>query len=526
MTTGVTSLVRVLRASPSPTAVRELMQTLGPPFVKLGQFLSLRPDLVKREYSDELLRLTDDVPPFPWPAARAIIEEDLGGTVDSLFERVDPIPLAAASLAQVHRAVTHDGALVAIKVQRPDAAESCRRAFKRERVLKRILAMTDATAVVPADEVLAELRRWVTLELDMTIELSNLVRMYDLMRRERGAQRVPRPYPKLSGRRVITAEFIAGVPFSELLRELRRPGGRTLADLGFDAPRLAENLLDAVLTQIFRFQFFHADPHPGNLLALPGDQVAFVDLALTDSLTPTYRHATSDYLTAIYNDDAEGMTRSMLDVLTPTVHADVGRFRREMVEQTGRLMVERDRRTAEGAPASSLREYMVGLVVIARESGLRVPTGLLAMYRALLTAETIAEQLGSGTDLASVGTDFFKRYRWDQAFAALDPNRVMATGLDILSLVKDGPGQLGRVLADLADDKLVLPVRTSASNADARDANTRAKLVALGTAQIAVAVLIAGIGDREVAGLRLMYGLGPLLGLIFLSMVVLWRRMS
>lgn len=510
----------------SPARLRELLVSLGPPFIKLGQYLALRPDLIRADYCDELLHLADHAPSFDWSAARRIIEEDLGGSIESLFEHIEKIPVAAASLAQVHRARTRDGTLVAVKVQRPNAAEDSRRAFRRERVLKRILSVTDASAAVPVADVLAELRRWIAIELDMIVELSNLQHLHELISRAPGIQKVPRPFPALCGRRVVTAEFFTGVPFSELLQLARRADGHAaIARLDLDVDRLAENLIEAIFTQIFRFQFFHADPHPGNLIALPGDVVGFVDLALADSLSPSYRRLTSEYLTALYEDDVDGMTRSMLEVLAHDERSDIDGFRREMAAQTAVWMRERERAGIDAGGNSPLRRYMVEVVAIARRKGLRMPVGLLSMYRALLTAETVAERLGSRADLSSVGERFFRRYRCDQAIASVDADHVMAMGLDVLNLVRSGPGQLHRLLSDLADDKLVLSVRTQASPADQDAAATRVKLLSLGGTAIAVALLLVGGASFTVADVPISVALWPLLGVLYLWMVVLWRRL-
>jgi ubiquinone biosynthesis protein len=517
---SVSRLERLL----TPTQFRAALEGRGPTFIKIGQFLAVRPDLLPQAYCDELLALTDDVAPLPFPRAQKIIEEDLGGTLGQLFAYVNPRPLAAASLAQVHEATTHDGAEVAVKVQRDDVLAAIDRDLRDPRELTRLIGVTGLTTVVPTASLIEEFQRFVHEELDLRGEFENLVRMHALTRGS-GIMRVPRPYRRLSGRRVLTAELFRGVPVSELLRMTRSGEGDRIPRLGLDREVLASNLIHALYTQIFRQEFFHADPHPGNLIALPGNVIGFVDLAFVDTLPSEAGGALTRFLAGIYGGDVNAMLGGVLKVLERSDQTNLEGFRAAFHTATERLIRERELRS--GARASSpVRDYMVAVIQAARDNGLGIPVRILAVYRALLVGETVAHELGSATDLIREGRQFFAALQTERMFESLiDPRLLGGTAIDLLGLLRDGPGQLQRLLADVAEDRFVLQTRTLQSPVDRRASNVRAQLLVLAIVSVGVAVL--GVGLRD---LRL--GPVPLAAVLFAGLIacyariaLLWRRL-
>ena len=289
-----------------PAGFRRLLERMGPTFIKIGQFLALRPDLVPQEYCDELMKLLDHVPPYPWAEAAAIITLELGAPPERIFASIAHAPIAAGSLAQTHLATLRDGSQVAVKVLRPGIAQQIDRDLKRARILSRLLKWSGATWIVTPREVVDELTGWLAQEIDLAHELENMTRLHALTRAN-AKQKVPRPYPEFSARRVLTAEFIPGIPFTDILALLRCQDIQGVHALGIDPEELGRNLLTAVLDQMFRYKFFHADVHPGNLLALPDNVVGFVDFGLCDSLDEVVREHQLRYLTAVYSHDIEAM---------------------------------------------------------------------------------------------------------------------------------------------------------------------------------------------------------------------------
>ncbi len=336
-----------------PVGFRKLLERLGPTFIKLGQFLAMRPDVVPQRYCDELMSLLDRVPPFPWEQAKAILTEDLGADPSEIFELINPRPAATGSLAQVHRAYLHDGTEVAVKILRPGIREAVERDLKRSRLLARVLELSGATLILDPRETVAELSRWMLREIDLERELANLTRLYRLTAHSR-IELIPRPYPDLCGPRVLTLEYLQGVSISDIItarRTDRRAELERIESLGIDRTRLAENLVTACLQQIFRYQFFHADLHPGNLMAMPGSAIGFVDFGLCDELDETIRDRQVRYLSAIYDGDPEQIYKATLEVLDADERSDLTKFRREVYDLTGDWMGERtkDRKINAGS---------------------------------------------------------------------------------------------------------------------------------------------------------------------------------
>lgn len=536
---------------------RELLERLGPTYVKIGQFLALRPDLLPRDYSEELIGLLDRVPAFPWSAAREVITEDLGASPEELFEYINPRPVAAASMAQTHVARLRDGTEVAVKVQRPGLREQVRRDLRRARVVARALDATGVSLVVSPKDLIEELGWWIVEELDMHHELRNMTRLYELTG-DSPYERIPRPYPSLSGGRVLTSEYLRGIPLSVLLAHVRsgRPEDAERVDrLGIDLDALAEALISAVFRQVFRYQFFHADVHPGNILALPGGRIGFLDFGLCDYLDENVRQGQLQYLAAAYSGSVDEMFDALLDILVPGEDTDITAFRRAFTAETrtwmSRMRIagavaavnsglderapgaewDQDRGPADyGARdedmKSPLGQWMVATMRTVRRHGLQLPPRVLSMYRTLLTAETVATQLGADADLRSVGRNFFTRLRVEEEIRALGPEQWQSSAASMLSLLRDSPRQLHRILSDLSEGRLVLTMNVSESFGMARAHKRRTRLLSTSIITVSVALLLTAADLPNVFGVSVAWPLGIWLAGMYASTIVLWLRLK
>ncbi len=268
--------------------------------IKASQFIATRADILPNEWVDTLAALHDRVPPRPFPVIREVIEQELGRPLDTVFAEFDQQPIAAASLAQVHRARTHDGRRCAVKVQYPNIEGLVRADLRNLMLTLRILARLepDFDFQVIAGEIL----KYIPMELDFLNEARNS----DTIRKnfaERADVTVPNVYHDLSTRRVLTMELVEGVKVTDL---------EGLAREGIDKRAVGQKLLEIFTEMILRDGFFHADPHPGNILVQSGPRIVLLDFGLAKDFPPAFR---------------DGMVRLTFAILTNNKEAVLAAFR-------------------------------------------------------------------------------------------------------------------------------------------------------------------------------------------------------
>ncbi len=278
--------------------IRLAITELGPTFIKLGQILSTRPDLVGVELAEELTLLQDDIPADTPDVVRHTVESELRRPLKDIFSQFDPFPLASASIGQVHRARTKSGELVAVKVQHAAIQE-------RIRVDLDILAgLAQLAERIPEFHnyrpcaVVAEFQRMLRRELDFGREQRNLQQFGKNFRGD-CTLRVPRTHPDLSTPRVLTMEFLEGVPLTDISR---------VRDDGFDLDEVARRGADVYLTMIFKHGFYHADPHPGNVILMRNNVIGLVDFGMVGRIDDTLHEQIEEMLMAIAEGDAAELT--------------------------------------------------------------------------------------------------------------------------------------------------------------------------------------------------------------------------
>ena len=418
------------------------LEKLGPTFIKLGQLLSTRNDLLPAEYVDALARLQDKVAPFPFEDAERIIAEELNLRVSKAFRSIDPVPLASASLGQVHHAVMPDGRHVAVKVQRPGI---------RERVEKDLDALDDIAQFVDAHtkagraysftETMAEFRKTLYRELDYRKEAENLVTLGDNLA---GFDRivVPQPVVDYSTRRVLTMDYVRGRKVTKL---------SPLARLELDGRELAEQLFAAYLKQILADGFFHADPHPGNVFITDTNDVALLDLGMTGTVRPHLQEGLLRLLLAI----SEGRSDDAIEILARIGGAGA-EFDRRLLEEEVTDFVSDFR-------GRSLQQLQLGrrLMDIARvcgESGLRLPREMPLLARALFNLDQVGRILDPTFDpndaIRSNAAEILQR----RLVSSASPGSVIANVLEAKDFLLHVPGQLNRILEHVASNDLELKV--------------------------------------------------------------------
>lgn len=371
----------------APAHLRSMFEELGPTFIKLGQVLACRPDLLPLEYATELARLTDAVAPFPFAEARQIVEKDLGAPLESLFTSFDPVPVAAASIAQVHRAVLPDGREVMVKVQRPHIGENIARDIS---ILRGIAQLIDAHVHelqpfnVPG--IVEEFSRTIGKELDFFIEGSNAAQLRNNFEGS-DALYIPRVHADLSSKRVLVLERIDGVRIDDLAGIER---------LGFDRREIAMKGARAFFKMVLQDGLFHADPHPGNIFVLADGRLGLVDFGIMGRVTEENMEHFASVLIALAGHDYDGLARQYVNLGFVTEESvDIDRFKQDLKEDLAELL--------EPYYGMKVRQIDFGAYVervthILHRHKLKIPQNLYLMDKALLTLEGILKQLDPGFD--------------------------------------------------------------------------------------------------------------------------------
>ncbi|HVS84605.1 MAG TPA: AarF/ABC1/UbiB kinase family protein [Gaiellaceae bacterium] len=419
--------------------LRELLDELGPTFVKFGQLLSTRPDIVPPDIVVELRGLQDDVTPFPFEQARRVIEEDLGNTLQRLFVDFDPTPVAAASIGQVHRAVLPNGREVAVKVQRPGAPEQIEadvallhQAAKLARERIRALDFVDARALVD------EFSRAMRQELDYRLEARNAQTFHHNFAGNPHV-RVPKPYWQYTRARVLTLEWLDGVQL------------RDVDTLGLDLHErrdLAYLIAETWMTMIFRHGFFHGDPHPANILvpAEPGT-IGLVDFGAVGKLT---------------DDDVSKLTRLFIDA----ANENVEQLPRRLADLGVRYPKEREDEFLTELREVYYRYYGASLseidpVQVVREAfsliyslNLQLPTRFLLLDRAIATLGSVGTELYPDFNVFEIARPYARDLMLERFTPQRIARRARRDALRYAQVVAEAPLQFHDFMEEIRDGQI------------------------------------------------------------------------
>jgi ubiquinone biosynthesis protein len=380
---------------PLPERLRLTLERLGPAFVKAGQMLALRPDYLPLEYAEALRGLHTAVAPFPATEAVAIVEAELGGRLGTLYAEFETEPFAAASLSQVHRARLRDGRRVAVKVQRPgvrvqverDLALLATLAQRFERHQPLSVAFRPSAAV-------GELAEFTRRELDFRREARTAGRLRQLFDGD-GQVVIPAVIGDRSSERVLTTEYLEGLPPAPAA-DLRRAGIDPEAGLRAGAA--------AMLRQVFQFGLFHADPHPGNVLFLPGNRIGFVDFGMFGRLDPRERRRMALMGWALIDGDYEAVGEQLLRVSEFLPGADPAGFRAGLADTIDEWFGQR-------AAAYSLPRLLLHELALGARHGIVFPRELMLLARALVTLEATAMIIEPELNLAELARPLLPELR-------------------------------------------------------------------------------------------------------------------
>ncbi len=491
---GLGAYLRPVRSAPDQPAsavARSLRLALtegGVTFVKLGQMLSTRADLLPPAYVAELSSLQSDVPPEPWETVAPVIEAELGRPVAMLFAHVDPTPLAAASVAQVHAARLHDGTEVVVKVQRPDAR---RQATADLDIVLRLAAWLDRSTVWGRRLGVRDLARGFATsleeELDYRVELANMRAVAGTLDPD-GPVRVPRAWPELSRRRVMVIELLPGRPISQV--------GADLAAYDDERRReMAETLLGCVMRQVVVDGVFHADLHPGNIFVDAEGRFGLLDFGSVGRLDQATRGSLGALLMSIDRQDSIAATDALIDLLDRPADLDDRRLEREV----GQLVM----RVGDGGSAT----MFVALFRIVLDHGFAVPPPIAAAFRALGALEGALQIISPGIDLATAARSQGRALVGDRMTPEAVRGQLEAQLATLVPMLQRLPRRIDRITDQLEGGRLT--VRLSLFG-ERREQSFVTGLVqqavvaglAAAVSLCGVILIVADVGPRMTPGLR------------------------
>jgi len=428
---------KILKLKPSkiaqlslPVRVRLALEELGPTFIKLGQILSTRPDLIPSDYIEELQKLQDEVPPFAYEQVEKAIKRELGADVSEIFKLFEQIPFAAASLGQVHQAILKDGEKVVVKVQRPDIEKIIETDLDILFHLARLTEkhIPDSRLYDPVG-IVEEFAKVIRLELDYGTEGRNAERFKKNFEGEEIIY-TPKIYWEFSSKRILTMELIEGIKINAL---------EELDKAGYDRKKIAENGAKAFMKQILIDGFFHADPHPGNMLVMKGEIIGFMDFGMMGRLDEETREKGVDLFIALMERNPDKIINEMLDLGIAPPEIDTRSLKidiKEMIDQYYN---------------KPLREIKLGelinqLVEISIRYQIKMPAEFALLGKALLTIEGIGLELDPDFNLAEIA----KPYAKDIILERKSPQRLFIKFLndlnELYNLIILIPRQLNKTL--------------------------------------------------------------------------------
>lgn len=418
--------------------IRMAFEELGPTFIKMGQILSTRPDLIPVTLAEELSKLQDSVPPFPFGQVKDLIEAELDAGISDIFMSIEETPLAAASIAQVHRARLLSGREVVVKVRRPGIERTVSIDLE---ILLHLAGLAERhvpeLGFYQPTRIVEEFARVIDREMDFSVETRSMERF---ARQFAGneAIHVPVFFGEFSTTRILTMEYIDGIKASNI---------EMLDASGYDRKLIASRGAELVLDQIFKFGLFHADPHPGNIFILPGNVICYVDFGMMGTVDQRSREDFADILTGYVSKDEVKTAQAVLKVV-------------EWEQEPDRRALERDlSEFMEIYLYRPLKELRVGdllqeFLSIISKHRLLIPADLYLMIKSLTEMEGLGLRLDPDFDMVEKATPYIRQIKMQKFSPGRIASEILESGGDLVQLAKAIPGELRDILSQIKQGKI------------------------------------------------------------------------
>ena len=422
--------------------IRLVLEQLGPTFIKLGQVMANRPDLIHPELILELEKLQDSVKAFPGDDARNVIEAQLNSKIDLIFDSFDSTPIAAASIAQIHKAKLKSGEEVAVKVQRPNI----KRIISIDLEIMQHLAALIQKYVVELSfidlvGIVKEFERAIIKEVDFENEVLNMVRFQEQFADEPTIH-IPRPYSEYCTETIITMEFIHGIKISEI---------EQLKEAGLCPKKIASNGLDLALKQIFDFGFFHADPHPGNLLVLPRNVICYLDFGMIGILSSATKEHLVSAILGIVSRDPKKIVKDMINLS----HNKYEINSVELEMRVGELIHKHAYKALEKINMVSILNDLMSLFV---DYNLKMPPDFYLLLRALVISQSTGTKLDPNFDMVKHLEPYAKKMIREQVNPIRFVKEFGGSIFEFVHLIKDMPSETREIIEQIKRGKIKVDI--------------------------------------------------------------------
>ncbi|MGO3181567.1 MAG: ABC1 kinase family protein [Aequorivita sp.] len=457
----------------SPEELAEDLKKMGPTYVKLGQLLSTRPDLLPPPFLKALAALQDDVDVVDYLEVEEIFKEELGVRISKAFNSFEKEPLASASIGQVHRAVLHSGKTVAVKIQRP----GIRKRFIEDldtlmSISEKVENYSETARNYAVHDVIEELRYILLKELDYTLEAQNLATLkFNL--KEFDHIFIPAPIMDYCSSRVLTMEFVEGGKITKV-SPLKR------IDLSLEP--LVDDLVKGYLKQIIVDGFAHADPHPGNVYLTPENKIALMDLGMVAKFSDEMQEVILKLMIALSNYDGSRVSEILMSISQYDEKKDLHNFKKNVIRKT---------QENENARAKDLKtgRILIQMNQMAAKEGIQIPVELNILGKILLNLDQIVAYLAPDYDLQQTVKDYVQLLMHERMKQNLKPENLMELFLEMKELTENLPFRINKFTELLADNKLKIKVDAIDEQ---RFTNAFQKVANRITAGLIIAALIIG----------------------------------
>ncbi|MGI6153504.1 MAG: ABC1 kinase family protein [Christensenellaceae bacterium] len=504
-------------------SIRKSCEELGPTFVKLGQIMGTRTDLVPAAIAEELKKLQDAVAPFSFIEAKKVIENELSGSIEEIFTDFDEVPVASASISQVYNAFLHSGDRVAVKVQRPHIQESIETDLG---VLDQIAGYIDKHSkygtLYDFPGMVSELRRVMYQEIDFVREGENIDRFREdvLAGTNTTAPKVKWVY---TTEKVLTMNFVDGIKIDDTA---------ALDRVGADKKKLAYDFVNSLIVQILAKGFFHADPHPGNVMVVEnGSHIEFIDLGMAGSITPRFRNLLTEMVLGI-------ATKNTRKIATAIMQMDVSDAEVNQHQFTRALDRVLDEYLYVPLGEVNIAQVFTSVFGLAAANNMKIPREFTLVAKSLATAQSIVEKLDPESSILSIAEKTVHNVISDSRSVKEVINQAQSTGMDVLEIGKQLPALLLSFMRKAEENDFAVEMKMKGLNKAEKDLERIFNRLSFTVVLLAICIVMAGVivavGFRaqdsdalfDLSVFALRFGLiiaAVIVGGLILSIIKSWR---